>query len=73
MGHLIMNGGVFDDDGDDDDNVVRLARRPYNLPERATVNDWDYVDFFQRFRITKRTFLVVIQLVAPALHHRNPR
>lgn len=78
MGHLMLNEGVFDDwdfldEDDDDDLLPRLARRPYNLPVRATVNDWDDTDFFQRFRLTKRTFLGLLQLVAPALYHPNPR
>lgn len=78
MGHLMVDEGVFDDwrfldDDDSDEDGLGLARRPYNLPVRAKVNDWDDVDFFQRFRLTKCTFLMVLQLVAPALHHPNPR
>lgn len=63
---------LYNDD-DDEDDVGRLARRPYNLPVRATINSWDDVEFFDRFRLTKQTFLYVLQLVGPALEHPQPR
>lgn len=76
MSHLLIDAGVFDDWAfldEDQEDVPRLARRPYNLPVRSTVNTWDDVEFFQRFRLSKRTFLMVLQLVAPALLHPHPR
>lgn len=58
---------------DDDGNVQQIDRRLYNIPVRATINEWDDIEFFMRFRITKPTFLMVLQMVAPALQHPNPR
>ena len=76
MDNSILNSGVFDDwrfldDDDDYADVLGLIRRPYYLPVRANIDNWDDVDFFQRFRLTKRTFLIVLQLIAPAIKHPN--
>lgn len=61
------------EDDDDDDEVRHFDRRVYTIPVRATMNTWDDFDFFMRFRITKPTFLMVLQMVEPALQHPNPR
>lgn len=57
----------------DDKNGENIPRREYRLLQRAGMNDWDDVDFFRRFRLTKGTFLQVLQLVGPELEHVQPR
>lgn len=48
-------------------------RRPYQQRAHATMNDWDDYDFFVRFGVTKPTFQMVLQLIAPTLQHPQPR
>lgn len=62
---------LFDDD--EDDAIEFFERREYRILQRAGMNDWDDVDFFRRFRLTKPTFLRVLQLVGPELEHVHPR
>lgn len=63
---LIFNDFLFMDD-------ILEERRIYRMPIRATINTWDDTDFFRRFRLTKQTFLAVLQLVAEDLQHPQPR
>lgn len=53
--------------------VRRFERRIYHMPQRSTINTWDDVDFFRRFRLSKTTFLYVLQLVVDELQHPLPR
>lgn len=62
---------MFVDDGDDQRDVV--MRRPYRIFHRAEMGNWDDIDFFRRFRLTKPTFLHVLEMVEPALRHPQPR
>lgn len=59
-------------DEEDDDGMV-VERRPYGLPVRPTIDSWDDLDFFMRFRMSKPTFQMVLQLILPALQHPRPR
>lgn len=51
-----------DEDGDDIFN-----RRTYRILNRAKMNDWDDIEFYQRFRFTKPFFHRILALVTPAL------
>lgn len=62
-----------DGDDDEDDDIDLVGRREYRIMQRAEMNDWDDVDFFRRFRLTKPTFVRVLQLVGPELEHMQPR
>lgn len=48
-------------------------RRPYHLPMRATIDQWDDLEFLVRFRMSKATFQLVLELIEPALRHPQPR
>lgn len=61
---------LFDDslsDSDEDDEDIYNIRRPYTLRGHAELDEWDDVAFYQRFRMTKRTFCRVVDLVEPHL------
>lgn len=69
---------LFDDslsDSDEEcDEIRRLnVRRPYTLRSHAELDEWDDVAFYQRYRMTKRTFRRVVDLVEPhlAVAHRR--
>lgn len=57
----------------DDDVHVPNIRRSYQQRMRATINEWDDYEFFVRFRMTKPTFNMVLQLITPTLQHPQPR
>lgn len=63
---IIFADWVCRDDGDDDDDVHE-ERHIYQIPACTTINEWDDIDIFRRFRLTKGTFLEVLQLVADDL------
>lgn len=48
-------------------------RRPYGLPMRATIDTWDDYEFLVRFRMSKPTFEMVLQMIEPTLRHPQPR
>lgn len=68
--HVIDIDWIFMDD--DNDNEINV-RRPYRIRLQVTMNNWDDFDFRCRFRVTKRTFLSILELVAPILQHPQPR
>lgn len=58
---------------DEEDEELYRRRRPYSMGNRATINDWDDVSFFNRFRLTKTTFLMVLELIRNQLEAPNTR
>ena len=57
-----------DDDTSSDNNEDYediQPRRSYTLRSYAVVDDWDDVAFHQRFRIKKKTFCRVVDLIEP--------
>lgn len=60
------------EDENEDDCLV-IARRTYRLSVRATMDNWDDLDFFARFRMRKATFLMVLHLISPLLQYPQPR
>lgn len=72
FGAHIIDMDLLFDDNDEDEHQFRV-RRPYQMQFRATINSWDDFDFYGRFRMMKRTFLYVLDLVAQALRHPQPR
>lgn len=66
--HIMDIDWLFEDDEDE-----FRVRRPYQMRLRMTINNWDDFDFYSRFRMKKQTFLLVLDLVSPALQHPQPR
>lgn len=56
-----------------DEEELTIERRPYRLQHRATVDEWDDLDFLMRFRLTKPTFITVLEMIRPELDHLQPR
>lgn len=71
--NLLDMGMDWLDDEDDDAVEFRNDRRPYSLPVRSTIDDWDDLEFIIRFRLTKATFRSVLQLITPELQVPQPR
>lgn len=57
---------LFEDSGEESENET-MIRRPYSNRTRAELDEWDDVSFYERFRMTKRTFRRVVELVEPHL------
>lgn len=52
---------------------ARTARRPYTVQERISIDNWDDVDFAQRFRLSKSTVLQILELIRQELTFDDPR
>lgn len=52
---------------------ARTARRPYTVRTRISIDDYDDVDFLQRFRLSKNTVLQILELVEHDLDFDDPR
>lgn len=57
----------------ENDELRQSVRRIYRMPQRHTVDNWDDIDFIRRFRVSKTTFLFVLQLVVHELEHPQTR
>lgn len=55
------------------DGVDIFERRIYRLLNRRTINNWDDIDFFVRFRLTKPVFVELLAMVSPALAQNENR
>lgn len=58
---------------DDFVHVERRVRREYTMPRRIEVDDFDDVDFYGRFRMTKRTVLRILELIREKLTYSEER
>lgn len=51
----------------EEDEHLFKERRQYRMPKRVTFDDWDDLDFVQRFRLSKATVREVTEMVKPDL------
>lgn len=75
-GNWLFDDSLSDSDEENEDVYEirrQYVRRPYTLRSHAELDEWDDVAFYQRFRMTKRTFRRVVDLVEPhlAVAHRR--
>lgn len=57
----------------DEEDVFVAERRQYRMLERVQVDLWDDYDFIYRFRLSKSTFAVVLEMVRADLEWIQPR
>lgn len=61
LDNLVWRVVLSDDEEDDEDeNVLVLERRQYTMLQRIDLDCWDYLDFYQRFRLRKTTVVQVL-------------
>jgi len=55
---------LFDDDNENDDEVIAMQRRPKIFYERVNYHElYDDHDFINRFRLSKATFNSILRLI----------
>lgn len=54
-------------DAEEEEAIVMRVRRPYRFMTRIGLDQWDDVDFLQRFRIMKPTVLRVLTIIEERL------
>ena len=55
---------LFDDDNENDDEVIAMQRRPKIFYERVNYLElYDDHDFINRFRLSKATFNTILRLI----------
>lgn len=67
MDLLIVNINIFesDDDGDDDNFLIR---RPYTIKNKPNnFQVWDNIEFFKRFRLKKNAVLELLHAIEDRL------
>lgn len=57
----------------DEDEIDIMERRSYRLLNRRQINEWDDVEFHQRFRFTKPFFERLLALIGPTLANDQDR
>lgn len=64
----------FIEESSDDENLVEpVDRRQYKMLPRISLDNWDDLDFACRFRLEKRTTLLVLDLIKDALPYDERR
>lgn len=70
---LLKSEEEIDSDSDSDEGNSGSQRRQYKMAKRIQVDCWDDYDFNYRFRMSKTTFVRVLEMVRSDLEHINPR
>lgn len=56
-------------DWDDEEDAPNRGRRQYLMRRRIEIDDWDDVDYINRFRISKESTIEILQLIEEDLLH----
>ena len=56
-----------DDEESDSQDVFKYPRREYKMSSRISIETWDDLDFFMRFRLQKKTVMMVLDIIRPHL------
>lgn len=57
----------------DENEIDIFERRVYRILNRRKINEWDDIEFKQRFRFTKPFFLRLLAMAGPLLAHNRFR
>lgn len=63
----------FFDELDDEEHRDVVGRRQYRMMDRLQVDAFDDVDFIFRFRLSKQTFVDVLDMIRADLEYIMPR
>lgn len=77
-GDIPVNVNILSDSSDSDsdleDYVNIVFRRPRILHQRVNhMNQWDDLDFFNRFRLSKHTVHILVNQIEEEIQHQTER
>lgn len=65
--NYFWENSAYSSSSSEDEESLQIERREYKMFKRIQLNTWDDLDFLHRFRLSKRTTMMVLEEIKDSL------